>query len=62
MNISEMNLNQLEDLHRKLRTDEQHLLFRISTTNDVSKSQLTHHRQFRFHVETLISERNKERI
>ena len=56
MNISEMNLKQLEDLHQKLKITEQDFLFRMCTINDVSKSQLAHHRKYIAHVETIINE------
>jgi len=56
-NISEMNLNQLKDLHRILKIDEQNFLFRMCTIKDVSKSQLAHHRKFIAHVEKLMNKK-----
>jgi len=60
MNIYKMNLDQLENLHIKLKKENaQDLLERKATINDVSQSQISDNIQFQIRVYNVIKQRRQ---
>jgi len=60
MNIYKMNLDQLENLHTKLKKENaQDLLERKATINDVSQSQISDNIQFQIRVYNVIKQRRQ---
>ncbi len=60
MNIYKMNLDQLENLHIKLKKENaQDLLERKTTINDVRESQISDNIQFQIRVYNVIKQRRQ---